>query len=246
MTPRQAQVTIAGFLVLAVGVAVNALFLQTKPNTPAISSERPLARRGGDRLSRGVETSQAFRSGQHNPSAAPEERIYRFGQVVPPRARVEAVTEGLEEEGNTETVRAVQRELRQRGYGALPNDGIVRLPTRAAVMAYEYDNGLALTGQVSEALLARIVLGKAMGIDNSSAGKVRSAQAESVIRNVQQSLAARGYQVGPADGQLGEATVRAIREFEVDKGMVPKGRVSMEVVARLNAAPWAYQSRSDR
>jgi peptidoglycan hydrolase-like protein with peptidoglycan-binding domain len=238
MTPRQAQVTIGGFLVLAAGVAINALFLQGKPMpAPATSSDGPLARAGSDRLHKGLEPSSAQRSGQRVLAAAPEERIYRFGQVSPARPKAEVAAGGQEAEGGAETVRAVQRELRQRGYGALPNDGIVRLPTRAAVMAFEYDNGLALTGQVTEALLAHIVLGKAVGADNSSAGKVRSVQAENVIRSVQQALLALGYQLGAADGRLGEDTVRAIREFEVDKGMVPRGRISMEVLARLNEAP---------
>jgi peptidoglycan hydrolase-like protein with peptidoglycan-binding domain len=245
MTPRQAQMTIAGFVVMAMGVGVNALFLQNKtPINPTLSDRAPV-RAVGERSRKGQTPQtghQTSHAADHLAAPAPEERIYRFGQTSPARAGggnggQDAEPEASAEtsvETSAETVRAVQRELRQRGYGALPNDGIVRLPTRAAVMAFEFDNGLALTGRVNEALLARIVLGRSVGTDNSSAGKVRSVQAESVIRSVQQSLAALGYQVGPADGRLGEETVRAIREFEVDKGMVPKGRVSMEVVARLS------------
>ena len=37
------------------------------------------------------------------------------------------------------------------------------------------------------------------------------------MRFVQHSLAALGYQTGPADGQLKAETVRAIREFEMDR-----------------------------
>ena len=68
------------------------------------------------------------------------------------------------------------------------------------------------------------------------AGKVGSAEAAELVRFVQQSLAALGYQAGPADGQLKAETVRAIREFEMDKGLVPKGRVSAELMGQL-AAP---------
>ena len=35
------------------------------------------------------------------------------------------------------------------------------LATRAAIMAFEHDHGLALTGEASEALLKRILLGAA-------------------------------------------------------------------------------------
>ena len=56
---------------------------------------------------------------------------------------------------NSETIRAIQRELRQRGYGAWSSDGVMRPVTRAAIMAYEHDQGLPLTGEASEALLKR-------------------------------------------------------------------------------------------
>jgi peptidoglycan hydrolase-like protein with peptidoglycan-binding domain len=62
------------------------------------------------------------------------------------------------------------------------------------------------------------------------------------VRLVQQRLGALGYQPGPSDGQLQEATMRAIRDFELDKGLVPKGRVSAEVLAQL-AVPQAKLSR---
>jgi peptidoglycan hydrolase-like protein with peptidoglycan-binding domain len=60
--------------------------------------------------------------------------------------------------------------------------------------------------------------------------------AEEIIRNAQKSLVALGYQSGAVDGRLGEDTVKAIRDFEMDRGLVPKGRVSAEVLARLNEA----------
>ena len=86
--------------------------------------------------------------------------------------------------------------------------------------------GSALTGEASEELLKRILLGAAAGIEPAGAARVSSVQAEQVIRTVQQWLAALGYRVGRVDGRLGEDTVKAIRDFEMDKGLVPKGRVS--------------------
>ena len=65
---------------------------------------------------------------------------------------------------------------------------------------------------------------------------MRSGHAEQVLRAVQQWLAALGYQPGRTDGRPGEETVKAIRDFEMDKGLVPRGRVSAELVARLSEA----------
>ena len=139
-------------------------------------------------------------------------------------------------EGDPETTKAVQRELTARGYGQLTPDGVPGLVTRAAIMAFEHDQKMSLTGEATETVLARLVMGPsgAAGVaPDPNAGRVRSAQAELVIRTVQQSLAALGYQVGRIDGKTGDDIARAIREFELDEGLKPTGRVSAEVFSRL-------------
>lgn len=116
-------------------------------------------------------------------------------------------------------------------------DGVPGLLTRAAIMAFEHDNRMALTGEATETLLKRLLLGQSAGkVNASDAGKVRSDQAEIVLRTVQQSLAALGYQPGKVDGRVGEETERAIREFEMDHGLDPTGRVSAELFSRLAKA----------
>ena len=84
--------------------------------------------------------------------------------------------------------------------------------------------------------MKRILLGASPDVEPAGTTKVRSVQAEQVIRAVQQRLAALGYRIGRVDGWLGEDTVKAIRDFEMDKGLVPKGRISAELVARLSDA----------
>ncbi len=161
----------------------------------------------------------------------------RFARFKPDAARVEALPEAPDAEGDFETIRAVQRELIQRGYGPIQADGIPGLVTRAAIMAYEHDNKLPLTGEATANLLKGLLLGAApSGEARAEAGRVRSAQAEHVMRTVQQSLSVVGYQPGRVDGRVGEETERAIREFEMDEGIVPSGRVSAELVTRLARA----------
>ncbi|MGQ0671404.1 MAG: peptidoglycan-binding domain-containing protein [Hyphomicrobium sp.] len=134
-----------------------------------------------------------------------------------------------------EVVRAIQRELQARGYEAGTADGMPGLVTRAAIMAYQADHNLALTAKPSDGLLQHILL----GITDKSArfeavtADAASAEAEQVIRTVQQSLSKLGYAPGIGDGHLGEQTVRAIREFEVDQGLSQTGRISGQLVARL-------------
>jgi peptidoglycan hydrolase-like protein with peptidoglycan-binding domain len=225
MTPGQARGALAGFALVLAGVIVNAIYLQ--------QSEHALL--GDGRQSRPERKPVVAAPLPHGGAAAPEAplRIARFAPAPPPLpARVEV-------SANPETVRAIQRELAARGFGPVPSDGNLDLATRAAIIAYELDQRLALTAAPSEDLLRRLVLGtprSAAPGEETSAGQGVSTEAEAVIASVQRSLVRLGYRPGRADGQLGEETARAIHDFEVDRGMVPKGRISAELVRQLEAA----------
>ena len=81
---------------------------------------------------------------------------------------------------SAEITRGIQRELNSRGYEAGQPDGVAGLVTRAAIYAYEYDNGLVLTGKPSDPLLSQIVLGSSsLTPDNARSGKKITADGES-------------------------------------------------------------------
>lgn len=134
-----------------------------------------------------------------------------------------------------ETVRAIQRELQQRGYGSGDGDGIVGPVTRATILAYEFDRGMALTGVVSDELLRAIVLGSAIPEPASptNAKTALSPHAKQAIRDVQAQLSALGYEASGKEGALDDATVRAIKRFERDQGLAETGRISGPLVAKL-------------
>src|SRR5262249_8090029 len=155
-------------------------------------------------------------------------RIARFAAEP---ANIAPAAAGPSEGTDAETVRAIQRELKLRGYGPVPVNGTIGLATRAAIMAFEHDHGMALSAEASERLLKRIVLGaEPANVNTGVVDRGVSPRAAEVIRSVQQWLAALGYQPGQTDGRLAEETVKAIRDFEVDKGLVPRGHVSAELV----------------
>jgi peptidoglycan hydrolase-like protein with peptidoglycan-binding domain len=217
MTPGQVRGALAGFALVLAGATVNAVYLQQGVQAPL---RKPVV-------------AAAL---PHGGAAAPEAplRIARFAPaptLLP--ARVEAGA-------NPETVRAIQRELAARGFGPVPSDGNLDVATRAAIFAYEKDQRLAPTATPSEDLLRRLVLGIPVGTaapsEEASAGQAVSTEAEAVIASVQRSLVRLGYRPGRADGQFGEETARAIHDFEVDRGMVPKGRISAELVRQLEMA----------
>ena len=131
-----------------------------------------------------------------------------------------------------EITRGIQRELNTRGYDAGPPDGVAGLVTRAAIMAYEHDFGLPLTATPNQDLLSRIVLGSAAG-QASRPSLAAIAEAEAVVRSVEQQLAALGYAPGRVDGKLDDVSARAIREFELDQKLPESGRISGPLVSRL-------------
>lgn len=238
MTPWHARMALGLFGLLAAGVVVNALYLQDPYAAAAMnvgSAERAPLQTSSIRpgRARGVPAAAAKAKVPHRAAAPHRDRV---GRMQPNSATATPLPDVAGATASSELVRSVQHELAQRGYGPLHSDGILHTPTRAAIMAFEYDHGLPLTGEASDALLARILMGVANAAETPGARNVQSPAAEQVARGVQQSLATLGYAVARADGTIGGETAKAIREFEVDHGLVPTGRISAGLVLRLTEA----------
>ena len=218
MTPQHARIAYAVFALVAGGVTYNALFRQDATNRKF-----------------GEETS--------SPSSAPA----RKERAEPPAKRTSAVDLGdATDAASRDTVRAIQRELKKRGSTAVPIDGVLRPVTRAAIMAFEHDSGLPLTGEANEDQLKRIIMGAAAVPAAGKAGEVRSPHAEAVIKSVQRHLGERGYRPGANDGRLSAQTVAAIRQFETDQGMRASARISAELLSRLQERAPGATASSDR
>ena len=128
-------------------------------------------------------------------------------------------------------VSAIQRELASRGYDPGRITGTPGIVTRSAILAYQFDQHLALTAEPSEELLRQIVLGLAGSPAEQS--QRPSEKAARIIGGTQRLLVRLGYSPGTIDGQLSVATRKALRHFETDAGFAPKGRVSGEIISEL-------------
>lgn len=131
------------------------------------------------------------------------------------------------------TALAVTRELVALGYRPGAKDGSMNMMTRAAIMAFEYDNGLPLTARADAAQLERLLLGANETTLNSDAGRPVSPEARQVMVRVQQSLQQLNYRPGRIDGTFSAATERAIRGFEIDNKLRETGRISGALIAVL-------------
>jgi peptidoglycan hydrolase-like protein with peptidoglycan-binding domain len=230
MTPRQAQVALLSFVLLAGGVAYNALYTQGD----AGGSRRTAVESTGHRADDRARTAQVPPADK--PAAQADATQADATRHTTP-GKSDVVTGALPDEPGAETVRAIQRRLGEQGFGPVPSDGMLRPVTRAAIMAYEHDQNLPLTGEANDALHARLLLKAPATSGVSGAREVRSSHAEAVVKQVQKLLVANGYRPGAIDGRLGPGTVAAIRLFERAQAMTPpKGRVSAELLLKLQEA----------
>lgn len=130
-------------------------------------------------------------------------------------------------------VQAVQRELTTLKYYTGGRDGIAGIMTSAAIMAYEYDRGMPLTGEATETLLRQLLLGPSQVDKRDGPRRGNSLRAIHTTKAVQQVLATLGYSPGVVDGMAGRETRKAIRSFEKDRGLKPTGRISGLLVREL-------------
>jgi peptidoglycan hydrolase-like protein with peptidoglycan-binding domain len=218
MLPKRVTVPLIAFLVLSGGVVANVFFLQS-------SGGRVL--RGIDAAAWNIAAIEAAEFGDTGSIGAKSEANANGLDLTALTANAQPATDG----GEGDVTRAVQRELQIRGYETGARDGVVGTMTRGAIMAFEHDHGLPLTGRPSDELLKSIVLGEAR--KSRSGGKAETAEAKDVIRNVQRSLGKLGYKTGNPTGSMTAETVRAIRKFEADQSLPESGRISGPLIARL-------------
>ena len=230
MSLAATRLAAVSFLALTAGVAANLTFLQEQRRGGAIETSALGGERG--RFAEG-QAEVSGKAGSSNATAVSALQVKGQAQTgqLPGQTQIAGIDASV---SRAEIVRGVQRELNTRGYGTGQPDGVPGLVTRAAIMAYEFDYGLPLTAEPSQELLSRIVLGTAgPAATFKNAPQLKTAEAESVVKQVKQFLTGAGYAAGKADGKLGYDVIRAIRDFELDQKMPETGRVSGQLVSRL-------------
>ena len=217
MPSNKVTLQLLAFLALTGGVAANVFFMQASERR-AHGAQPSASEAWNIAAIEAAEFGDTGSIGHRAPANALDLAALAAGSVPTNAASQQEVT------------RAVQRELQIRGYETGARDGVAGVMTRAGIMAYEHDHGLALTARPSQELLKAIVLGEA---GKGKGVKAETAEAQDVIRSVQRSLAKLRYKPGPANGRLTPETARAIRAFEGDQALPETGRVSGPLISRL-------------
>ena len=131
---------------------------------------------------------------------------------------------------NSQTVRQAQKVLNDRGFRTGGADGRMGPQTQAALVNFQRAEKLQPTGKLDRATLNALGLEKGeRAASADAAGRYPAA----TIRRIQETLNARGYKAGPANGVLDETTRAALREFQRSEKIAVTGRPNPRTLARL-------------
>lgn len=139
----------------------------------------------------------------------------------------------------SQTVLSAQQLLNQRGYDAGTEDGLMGAKTRGAIMTYQRDNGLTVTGQASADLLRHIQGNSRTAAQASARG---SAKADPAIKRLQRRLERLGYNT-EVTGQLDRQTQAAIRQYQRDNDIFVTGTASEYVQGHIRDSAQAQRKQ---
>jgi peptidoglycan hydrolase-like protein with peptidoglycan-binding domain len=133
-------------------------------------------------------------------------------------------------------VEALQRQLFAAGHYKGTIDGVLGKKTRNAIMSYQTAVGMDATGEPSPELIEHIRFTREVAEASLFTGTVDAApdaEARANVRRVQTGLAELAYGPGEINGELTEATRRAIRAFQHDRNMPETGEITPELLTEL-------------
>ena len=131
----------------------------------------------------------------------------------------------------------------QRGLLATSNykgmvDGVAGKNTRLAIAAYQRSAGLRINGEVSNELIEHLRYTQQVAAASQFTASVAELEKNpgeaAALRQVQTGLAELGYAPGEITGDLTSATIRAIIQFEKDRGLPSDGTVSSALLAEIS------------
>ena len=221
MKPIFARIAVLSFLGIMSGISINAIFLQ----------EGRLAKFEHDPRSRDIVIKV---------QQPPKKQLRHVAAIKPkllPDRRIEDVLKDFERQESSKKpdqslIGQIQKTLSKKGYQPGAIDGIAGATTKAAIMAYEFDNGLSLTGFADQGLLD-VLLGKKPRRDKVLS-KNRTNQGLELVAALQRELKKLGYDTGSADGIFGPMTRKRIKAFEKDQKLKVTGRISGRLIERIN------------
>lgn len=219
MTPLTARLTFVGFVLLALGITVNALLLQP---TGAPRLEQPAAASGSTGQTRTIADLAA--AALRTPAPSKEDRADGG----------ESEASGATPTANPAPPRvpdAILRELGRKGYSA---NGIAQQKRlNAMVLAYEFDSGLPLSGEPDAAILKRLLFDLNRAPRGAFADRAEADR--NLVLYIQKRLLELGFFSGSLSGRMDAWTQAGIAAFERFRRLPVTERFSEETLLDLIA-----------
>jgi peptidoglycan hydrolase-like protein with peptidoglycan-binding domain len=143
---------------------------------------------------------------------------------------------------DAQTVRQAQKTLNDRGFRTGGIDGRMGPQTQAALVNFQRAEKLQPSGKLDKPTLMALGVQKADGTASANPNRYGPA----TIRKVQETLNARGYKAGPANGILGESTRTALRAFQKSENLKITGRPNPRTLAHLGIDQQSASTGSSR
>ena len=232
MTPVRARLTLLAIMALFLATAGNALFLQERARTPSamwtgrLPPEKP-AVTSSTQEAAAVPAAPPAQPADLQP-AAPEPSAPQPA-ITQPSASQLSVAQPPAEPAPQRLLAALQRELGRHGYADQLQAQANGL--RLAVLAYEFDNGMPLTGEPTEALLKLVLF----GLDQAPRGAFadRAEANPRLVVEIQKALLGLGFFRGALSGRMDVWTSEAVKDFERHRGLRLTGRLTEATLLEL-------------
>ena len=247
MTPFRMRMFLIVFLSIAAAIAVNALYLQHAPRLVVTGVQEPPLQATAEPVAPTTALPKSDPLAPEATGAAPAPEHPAEADLRPAEAAPEPAAEAPAPRpvrpsaappsrpsppAPPRVIKAIQRELQFRGYMDEPATGTLGPVTRAAILSYEFDEGLPLAGEANEAILKSLIFGRVEGKAGPGPAE-RFEERRALVSQVQAMLAAMGYAAGPPDGRLDAKTRDAIRQFESDRHLSARGRLTERVLLEM-------------
>ena len=220
MTPGRVRLTLLAIMALFLATAGNALFLQERARVPAPTWA---GRIQPDKPAPPVIPPEAASVPASAPATAPAPMTAVFAAPPAPQQPAESPAQRL--------VTALERELSQRGYAdqlKARSNGL-----RLAVLAYEFDAGMPLTGQPTETLLKQILFDLNQAPHGAFAD--RAEVNPRLVMEIQKALLGLGFFRGTLSARMDILTSGAVKDFERHRGLQLTGRLNEATLLELIA-----------
>ena len=152
-----------------------------------------------------------------------------------------------------DTVKAIQRKLKNLGYYSGSIDGDYGSGTKKAVLKFQKAKGLKQTGNVNSATLKKINSLTSSSSSSSSSSKSSSGDAGDpcapgdsgeAVKWVQKKLKNLGYYSGSVDGDYGNGTKTAVKAFQKRNGLTANGKANSKTISKLKSSSTKAASSS--